>query len=268
MATTKGKKRNNRTDSLPMGLKGGLKKGQSKKWPPSAVVVTKVTVLRENDILLGRGRGVHNHPGNVKMRETLCQYRKQYCEAKFGRKQSVVEEAYHQLIQSDVRFLMRIDEEDHWVLVDKDTAMLKIGHYLRSSKKAEHHQPKVPIVNSNRGDEGVRRQNQSDMLGESSSTDILSIFRPSLRNLYYPSILPLGSLSQTLLWQRMQNQYPIAQSGWSSLQIPNVFSRAEFIRPPSRALTPSAVGVIELALRIDILKQLEQEQMMDAMVPY
>lgn len=292
--TMETKKDDNRNNGADMGREVELKKGQPKEGSPSAVAASMVTELLESDILLGRGRGAHDHPGNLRMRETLGSYRTKYFEAKRGVKQLVVMEAYHELIQDEVRFLKRIDEEDHWVVVDKETAIMKVGHYLRSNKQTQQLQVKpefnVPIVST---DERASRQYQSGRLRE-SSPHLLSTLKPSLRNGYdSPSILSLGSLSQRLLWERMQPQYPVAQpalSGWSSLQTPYVSSLTELVGVPSRVLAPSTVGTIGvpswvlapavdaigahsrvlapstvaamelLALRMEVVRELQQDQ--------
>ncbi|CAJ1954555.1 unnamed protein product [Cylindrotheca closterium] len=273
-------KKNNRTNSFPR---------------------TKATAPRQNDIILGRGKGTQNHPGNMRMRKTLSQYRKQYIEAKHGVKQCVVKEAYHVLVQGDVRFL-RLDKEDKWVLVDKETALLKVGHCLRGATKKEQRpqlNPQAQIVTGNRGDEGSSGQHQSDNMGDEGasrqhrsgnmgeegasrqyqgsllgeySTDVLSTLQSPLRNLYGISIPALGSLPQMLSRESIQNQYPAAQhelSGWSSFRIPNVSSRAEFLGAHSRSVpaTPGA-DAIHLALRAEMLKEWQQAQVIGAMLPY
>ncbi|CAJ1954553.1 unnamed protein product [Cylindrotheca closterium] len=278
METTKGDKINNRSDPSP------TKKGHLKEGSPNAVAVT---VPRQNDIILGRGKGAQNHPGNRIMRKTLTQYWKRYVEAKHGVKQCVVKEAYHELVQGDIRFLKR-DENDHWVLVDKETALLKVGHCLRGATRKEQRpqlKPQAQTANINSCDEGASRQDrsgtrgdervsggqhQSGILGE-CSTDELSLVPPPFGNLYGPSIPSPGSISQSLLWQGMQNQYPIARQelpGRSSLQIPNIFSRAEFLRAHSSVSATPAVDAVHLALRDEIMKELQRAQMMGAVLPY
>lgn len=266
METKKDSNRNDGADSLPMGQDVGSKKGQPKEGATNAVAVSaQVTKPLENDILLGRGRGTHSHPGNIRMRETLSRYKKQYIEAKRGMKHGIIMQAFHEVIQDGDRFLRRIEEEDHWVIVDKETAIMKIGHCLRSNKQTQQLQVKsevnLPIVSSS--DEGANWQSQSGTLHE-PSTDIFSIPRPSLRNHYDPpSSLSLGSLTQRLMWETMQPQYAIEQLSlpWlSSLPPPNIFALAEFIRAPSRVRVPSSVDAMELALRIDVLRELQQDQ--------
>lgn len=293
METKKDSNIHDGANSLPMGRYAGLKKGQPKEGAPIAVAVSaQVTEPLENDILLGRGRGIHDHPGNLRMRKTLGQYKTKYFEAKRGAKQVVVLEAYHEVIQEDIRFLKRIDEEDRWVVVDKDIAIMKIGHCLRAIRQTQQHKVKSesPVVST---DECASRQYQSGRLRE-SSPHLLSTVEQSLRNGYDPpTILPLGSLPQRLLWERMQLQYPVGQpalSGWSSLQTPYVSSLTELAGIPSGVLAPSTVGTIGvpywvlapavdaigahsrvlapstvdamelLALRMEVLRGLQQDQ--------
>eukprot|EP00980_Cylindrotheca_fusiformis_P028377 scaffold22596_cov131-Cylindrotheca_fusiformis.AAC.6 len=94
----------------------------------------QICFANRNDILFGRGRGYHNHPGNMRMRQVIDRYRESYHTTNRGDKHAIVRIVYNKLIEGGARFLKRNEDEDSWMEVGVDLAMGKVGHSLRCKK--------------------------------------------------------------------------------------------------------------------------------------
>lgn len=97
----------------------------------------RVTDLKKDDIVFGRGRGFQNHPGNLRMRSVIDKYKRHYHSLKRSDKRILVENVYKELVKDGARFLKKVDDEDAWVKVDVPIALQKVSHTLRCRKSAE-----------------------------------------------------------------------------------------------------------------------------------
>lgn len=99
----------------------------------------RVYDIKERDILLGRGRGFQDHPGNRRMRGIVEKYKIRYHSLTRTLKKKLIQKAYMEIIQSGARFLKKLGKEDGWVVVDSPIAFQKISHTMRC-RKSVHRQ--------------------------------------------------------------------------------------------------------------------------------
>mmetsp|Transcript_31404 Transcript_31404/g.75726 ORF Transcript_31404/g.75726 Transcript_31404/m.75726 type:complete len:528 (+) Transcript_31404:81-1664(+) len=88
----------------------------------------------QQDILLGRGAGMMQHPGNIRFREFLELYQDKYDRAQRNRRGKVAAEVVATLTNQGVRFL-QVDEHGDWVKSDPAKAEEKVGQLFRSRRK-------------------------------------------------------------------------------------------------------------------------------------
>eukprot|EP00980_Cylindrotheca_fusiformis_P005720 scaffold1192_cov58-Cylindrotheca_fusiformis.AAC.14 len=90
--------------------------------------------VRATDVLLGRGRGFQDHPGNIRFRNALQEYRHAYDTAPKWQKRRIAVELRRMLAVDGVRFLEQVDGTK-WVESDVKAVEAKIGQLFRSARK-------------------------------------------------------------------------------------------------------------------------------------
>ena len=109
-------------------------KSQSK---PDGTGSGLVVVPGENDVLLGRGKFVLEHVGNVKYRYMLGTYKEKYETGTKSVKSNIIGEIVAKIAENGGRFL----EQDHdgglWAPVSHETARQKVSHYFRNQKRID-----------------------------------------------------------------------------------------------------------------------------------
>mmetsp|Transcript_4293 Transcript_4293/g.7164 ORF Transcript_4293/g.7164 Transcript_4293/m.7164 type:complete len:350 (+) Transcript_4293:157-1206(+) len=90
-------------------------------------------LIKNNDVLFGRGKAYFEHPGNLEFRricaENLNHYRIASCRS---RKVSIIQEIQDEIRLSGGKFLKR-DQDGHWQETSTNTAKEKVGHTLRDA---------------------------------------------------------------------------------------------------------------------------------------
>jgi len=86
-----------------------------------------------NDVLLGRGRGIQSHPGNVKFRKFLEDYSNEYDQARRGKRRKIAAELSQVFGVKGVRFLEQ--KNNRWVESDHADAEKKIAQLFRTLRK-------------------------------------------------------------------------------------------------------------------------------------
>ena len=84
------------------------------------------------DVLLGRGKAIIDHPGNVRFRQVIDFYGQKY-EAAGRLEKTCMAEVIVRLINSSGRFLKR-DDVGAWEEVDEATARKKVAHAFRNRR--------------------------------------------------------------------------------------------------------------------------------------
>lgn len=83
-------------------------------------------VPTENDVLLGRGRGVQHHEGNVRFRKILEEYRLDYDPTPRKSRRQYSAAVTHHLLGNGIRFLEKA-ENGEWVISSFEEADRKVG---------------------------------------------------------------------------------------------------------------------------------------------
>lgn len=144
--------------TCPVDSSGGIRRDVMNVWYPkhlaymqskgfpianlvdSSMLVTisstssAVTMVRSNDVLLGRGKGSQDHPGNIRFREFLDGYSDVYDKAPRKERRVIATELSSILSLNGVRFLKQ-NEAKEWVESDAPAIEAKIGQLFRSIRK-------------------------------------------------------------------------------------------------------------------------------------
>lgn len=95
----------------------------------------RVTILRKYDIIFGRGKNLQDYPGNKRMRSVINKYKKLYHSIQRSEKRGLIESVYKELVGGGARFLTKASNDEHFVVVDIEVALQKVGNALRCRKK-------------------------------------------------------------------------------------------------------------------------------------
>ena len=86
------------------------------------------------DVLLGRGHEIQNHPGNAAFRDFLSDYQDEYDGAPRLAKRNISKNLTRTLMATGIRFWQRTDG-DRWIETSFDEAEKKVGQVFRSARK-------------------------------------------------------------------------------------------------------------------------------------
>lgn len=133
--------------SLPITHRGDIKTVNHNKWLLRQQV--RENVLKKtgnfsgidtpgrNDILLGRGKPFHEHPGNVKMRHLVSIYAATYRNAPNGEKSTVAEKVLQVLKNNQSNHFLKRDEDGWWMEVPDDEARERIAQVFRTARSSK-----------------------------------------------------------------------------------------------------------------------------------
>lgn len=100
----------------------------------AAAAATKSIEPTANDVLLGKGRAIQMHPGNIRFREFLKEYQEEYNKSQRYKRVNTSTELTKVLIRKGTRFLQKT-EDGGWVESDFSAAEKKVKQLFRSQKK-------------------------------------------------------------------------------------------------------------------------------------
>ena len=86
------------------------------------------------DVLLGRGHDLQNHPGNTAFREFLAGHQEEYDNAPRLSKRTISKNLTRTLMATGVRFWQKTDANT-WIETSFDEAEKKVGQVFRSARK-------------------------------------------------------------------------------------------------------------------------------------
>ena len=109
-------------------------------YPQNAAVYK----IQDKDVLLGRGRPFHNHPGNVVFRNLIHSRIDEFETANKARKTEITKEVMEMVKESSGRFLKPASDRtkvtplncSEWEHLDDHAARLKVAFTFRSVRKA------------------------------------------------------------------------------------------------------------------------------------
>lgn len=96
--------------------------------PPTSLIPKSM------DVLLGRGKGSQNHPGNVELRGMVEDYQVEYDSMRRIQRRNIVKQIKQALSDKGARFLKQ-DDLKVWVLAESVEADEKIRQHFRSGRK-------------------------------------------------------------------------------------------------------------------------------------
>lgn len=88
----------------------------------------------EGDVIFGRGKGIQNHAGNIRLRQLIDSYRPRYESARLLDKTVIADELVQEFKYVSGRFLKK-DGDDGWVEVTDEMAREKISHVFRDRRR-------------------------------------------------------------------------------------------------------------------------------------
>jgi hypothetical protein len=88
------------------------------------------------DILLGRGKPLQRHPGNVRFRQLIASHADKYELGDRFQKTLIAADVVATIRESDGRFL-KPRGKDGWEKIDDETARLKVAHTFRTLRKSK-----------------------------------------------------------------------------------------------------------------------------------
>ena len=110
----------------------------------------------ENDVVLGRGKGFYNRPGNKRFREIVCQHMSEYQAARTKLDKSMILNGIIDRVrqENNGRFVKNDKKKGGWIVIDDGLAREKVGHAMREAiaakngKESELSQRKATTVNN------------------------------------------------------------------------------------------------------------------------
>jgi hypothetical protein len=92
-----------------------------------------------NDVLLGRGRPFHQHPGNIRMRELVDLYQEEYKRAPVGQKSNIADKIVQAIMIKEHSLFLKRQPDGWWVQVSEIEAREKATHAFRTMRTKERH---------------------------------------------------------------------------------------------------------------------------------
>jgi hypothetical protein len=99
------------------------------------------------DVLLGRGKPFHVHPGNQHLRALVDLIRDEYEGAQYGAKPAIAAKIVASIKQNRGRFLKK-DKDGWWVEAPDKAAKEKVGHTFRTARLANSASNKAELGES------------------------------------------------------------------------------------------------------------------------
>lgn len=96
----------------------------------------RINVPGPNDVLLGRGKLIQEHTGNLRFRHIVENHREMYETARRLEKTLLASKIVEILQQTGGRFVKR--DGTGWAEVDDETARYKVSHSFRNKRLAEN----------------------------------------------------------------------------------------------------------------------------------
>ena len=96
--------------------------------------VDHVGVPSRNDVIFGRGRGLYNHAGNIRLGKLIDNMMGKYDCVSNKDKKAITEMIVNAIKKYSGRFLK--DDETGWVEVDDVVARSKVSHLFRSKRRS------------------------------------------------------------------------------------------------------------------------------------
>ena len=100
-------------------------------------LVPLIVVPNRNDVLLGRGKVIQEHPGNLRYRHLIESNRDRYENSSKFEKTAVAEVIVRLIKEANGRFLKQGEDCTGWVEVDDSISRDKVAHAFRNRRKVK-----------------------------------------------------------------------------------------------------------------------------------
>lgn len=118
---------------------------------------TKAIVPMSTDVLLGRGRGVQYHEGNVGLRVVMERYLAEYDQSQRKDRKEVASKVVDEVQRKGGRFLQKANSA--WQEVnDKQVATKKVMHGFRDMRKLKSHSFESLEQDSSKDEDATRKR--------------------------------------------------------------------------------------------------------------
>jgi hypothetical protein len=104
-----------------------------------------VMVPSQLDVLLGRGRGIQEHTGNIRCRNLVATYRDRYDAASKSEKTEIIRIIVEEVQKWGGRFMERSTDGPAWCVVSDEHARYKVSHGFRNHKRLTEQKKNVPL---------------------------------------------------------------------------------------------------------------------------
>lgn len=167
--------------------------------------------VTEMDVILGRGMGYQDRPGNRRMRAIVGRHKDRYQKMGLTEKRHLVEEVYNEVTRDGARFLHKQGRDEGFTIVTMPVSLQKVRNLLRckhtcSKKMTGSIKTNTETANSSEGQalkahaELSLSRHQASTIAQGNSAAQVGDFVTSSRPLpqHYPSapILPIGNVLQ------------------------------------------------------------------------
>ena len=117
--------------------------GQGQPNNNNNVPSTVIDGIWESDVLLGRGRLVQYHPGNINFREFLDDHIEDYESLARNQRRRACSDLARELVAHGTRFLKQT-ETDLWVVCEFEEIVDKVAQFYRTRRRRDQQQQQRP----------------------------------------------------------------------------------------------------------------------------
>jgi hypothetical protein len=158
------------SDALPISPSGELKIKRQSDWlnvrrKQEAVsgkdTRNRIVVPGPHDVLLGRGKPLQKHTGNLRYHHTIESYEDRYESAMKLEKTTIAKEIVQQIKDAKGRFLKQ--DSTGWVEIDDDAARYKVSHTFRNHR--------ISMRSNQKKTTEAKTRNADDSCGSSGAED-------------------------------------------------------------------------------------------------
>jgi hypothetical protein len=163
------------SDALPISPSGELKRQRQLDWlnvrreqeavagkeTRNQIVVPRIVVPGPHDVLLGRGKPLQRHPGNLRYHHIIESFEDRYESAMKLEKTTIAKEIVQQIKDAEGRFLKQ--DNTGWVEIDDAAARYKVSHTFRNHRiSIKSNQQKTTQAKTRNADESIDSNGAED----------------------------------------------------------------------------------------------------------
>ena len=232
-----------------------------------------------NDVLLGRGRTIQKHGGNLKMLEIVHGFKQEYNQLGRSQRRAFCEMVLDEVLKATSGRFLKF-ERTHWTVVSRDVALDKVSHALRSRRRRDEEQKESE--DSEGGEEAAEQHEEPQEEGspsihwvsvEASRSSAGVDDPPDGDSFARPSTHHRDSLSSSFLPQEpmadnaslLLAQAAIASHPYLVAQLPQFAATVPPLRQPTLDLLQNPVAQVPLVANAPLHRDLTLEEVVDCL---